>query len=127
LNVVDSSGWIEFLVEGPNAGFFESPLNDVEKLVVPSISVLEVYRYVLREEGRGKALSVAASMRQGRVVDLDEGLAIEAAELGTSLGLPLADSVIYASALASEAKLWTQDSHFEGLDHVEYKPKRRAL
>jgi toxin FitB len=127
LNVVDSSGWIEFLVEGPNAGFFESPLNDVENLVVPSISILEVYRYVLREEGREKALSVAASMRQGRVVDLGEGLAIEAAELGTSLGLPLADSVIYASALASEAKLWTQDSHFEGLDHVEYKLKRGAL
>ena len=126
MNVVDSSGWIEFFVGGPNAGFFETPLNAEDKLLVPSVSVLEVYRYVLRKEGREKALSVAATMGQGRVINLDAGLAIEAAELGASYGLPLADSIIYASALTHEATLWTQDADFEGLDHVEYRRKRGA-
>ncbi len=127
MNVVDSSGWIEFLVGGPNAGFFETPLSVQDQLLVPSVIVLEVYRYVLRNEGREKALSVAATMHQGSVIDLDAGLAIEAAEVGASHVLPLADSIIYASALTHEATLWTQDEDFDGLDHVEYRPKRSAL
>jgi len=127
LNVVDSSGWIEYLVGGPNATFFERPLQDLEGLLVPSISILEVYRHVLRERGRQDALAVAASMRQGRAVDLDGALAIEAAEIGASLGLPLADSVIYAVAQAHDALLWTQDADFDGLEGVEYQPKPSAL
>jgi len=123
MNVVDSSGWIEFLVDGPNAGFFETPLNLQDELLVPSVIVLEVYRYVLRNDGREKALSVAATMHEGRVIDLDTGLAIEAAELGASHGLPLADGIVYASALSHEATLWTQDADFDGLDHVEYRSK----
>ena len=127
MNVVDSSGWIEYLVGGPNAGFFEGPLQDVENLLVPSISILEVYRWVLRERGREDALTVAAAMRQGRVLDLDDGLAVEAAELSASYGLPLADCVIYASAQSEDATLWTQDADFDGLEGVEYIPKERAL
>ena len=127
MNVVDSSGWIEYYVGGPNATHFEGPLLDLENLLVPSISILEVYRYVLRERGRQDALTVAASMQQGRVLDLDDGLAIEAAELGASLDLPLADSIIYASARSQGATLWTQDADFEGLDDVAYKPQRGAL
>ena len=124
MNIVDSSGWIEYYVGGPNAAFFESPLLKVDKLLVPSISILEVYRYVLRERGRPDALAVAASMRQGHVLVLDEGLAVEAAEIGASHALPLADSIIYASALAHDATLWTQDADFEGLEGVAYKPRR---
>ena len=127
MNVVDSSAWIEFFVDGPNAGFFAKAVRDVEALLVPSVVVLEVYRYVLRQRGRKEALEAAAAIRQGRIIDLDEGLAIEAAELGASLRLPLADSIIYASALAHEATLWTQDSDFEGLEAVEYRAKRSAL
>ena len=127
MNVVDSSAWIEFFVDGPNAGFFAKAVGDVEALLVPSVVVLEVYRYVLRQRGRKEALEAAAAIRQGRIIDLDEGLAIEAAELGASLRLPLADSIIYASALAHEATLWTQDSDFEGLEAVEYRAKRGAL
>ncbi|MHB1193833.1 MAG: PIN domain-containing protein [Longimicrobiales bacterium] len=127
MNVVDSSGWIEYFVGGPNSPFFEGPLQDVENLLVPSISILEVYRYILRERGRQEALAAAASMRQGQVLDLDEGLAIEAAEIGASHGLPLADCIIYAAAQAHDATLWTQDADFEGLAGVEYRPTRRAL
>jgi len=127
VNVVDSSGWIEFFVGGPNATFFERSLHAVDELLVPSITILEVYRYVLRKRGRDEALAVAAAMRQGRVIDLTEGLAIEAAEVGASYGLPLADSIIYASALAHDATLWTQDVDFEGLDQVEYRSRGGAL
>lgn len=124
--VVDSSGWIEYFVDGPNAKWFGRAIGDASDLVVPSITVLEVYRYVLRKRGRQDALRAAATMRQGRVVDLDEGLAIEAAEFGASFKLPLADSVIYATALANDCELWTQDADFEGLDSVKYTAKRPA-
>ncbi|MDH3208471.1 MAG: type II toxin-antitoxin system VapC family toxin [Gemmatimonadota bacterium] len=127
MNVVDSSAWIEFFVDGPNARYFAKAVGDVESLLVPSVVILEVYRYILRQRGRQAALEAAASMRQGTVVDLDEGLAIEAAELGASHQLPLADSIIYASAVANEATLWTQDSDFEGLEGVRYRSKRGAL
>lgn len=127
MNLVDSSGWIEFFVDGPNAGWFERPINETESLIVPTIALLEVYKYVVRARDREGALQVVASVRQGRVVELDEGLAIEAAELGAMHGLPLADSIIYATAARFEATLWTQDADFEGLEGVEYRPKGRAL
>ena len=124
--VVDSAGWIEFFVDGPNAKWFAQAISDADELLVPSISVLEVYRYVLRQRGRQDALQAAATMRQGRVVDLDEGMAIEAAELGAALKLPLADCIIYATTLATEAELWTQDADFDGLESVRFRPKGRA-
>jgi len=127
LNLVDSSGWIEFLVDGPNARSFERPINQTDSLIVPTIALHEVYKYVLRQRNRESALQVVATMRQGKVVDLNENLAIEAAELGATHGLPLADSIIYATAAAFDATLWTQDSDFEGLDGVEYQPKHGAF
>jgi toxin FitB len=124
VNVVDPSGWIEFALDGPKAGVFEAPLSDMEKLVVPTISIFEVYRFALRERGRETALALAATMRQGRVVDLDAGLAVEAAELATSLRLPMADAIIYTIARVEEATLWTQDAHFRGLEGVEFVASR---
>lgn len=121
MNIVDSSGWIEFFVDGPNARFFAKPIKDVDSLLVPSVIIMEVYRHILRKRGRAQALQAAAAMSQASVIDLDEGLAIEAAELGASHELPLADSIIYASTLANDARLWTQDSDFDGLDYVEYR------
>lgn len=126
MNLVDSSGWIEFFVDGPNADWFERPVNDTEALIVPTVALLEVYKYVVRVRNREGALQVVANMRQGSVVELDEGIAIEAAELGAMHGLPLADSIIYATAARFEATVWTQDSDFEGLEGVEYRPKRSA-
>ncbi len=126
MNVVDSSAWIEFFVDGPNAQVFSKPVRDTGALVVPSVTILEVYRYVLRHRNREHALQAASTMRQGTVVDLDHSLAIEAAELGASHRLPLADSIIYATALAHGATLWTQDTDFEGLDSVEYRAKGGA-
>lgn len=123
MNVVESSAWIEFFVDGPNARFFDKPIRDSSSLLVPSITVFEVYRHILKRRGRERALAAAATMRQGQGVELDDALALEAAELRALHGLPLADSVVYASAVRHSATLWTQDAHFEGLEGVQYRPK----
>ena len=123
-NVVDSSGWLEYFADGHNAEFFAPAIENVEQLLVPSISVLEVFKRVLEQRGEDSALQAAALMQQGQVVDLDASLALEAARLGLKHKLPLADSVILACARARGAVLWTQDADFKGLDHVEFTPRR---
>lgn len=125
-NVVDSSGWLEYLADAPNADFFAPVVEDPEHLVVPVLSILEVFKWVLRERGEDAALQAAALMQQGTVVDLDVALAMRAGKLGLDYKLPLADSVILATAHAHEATLWTQDADFEGLPGVEYRVKPRS-
>ena len=126
MNVVDSSGWIEFLGGGANADFFAAAISDVSRLVVPSISVFEVCRWMRRELGERRALDAMALMQQGNIVDLDATLAMSAARLSLELKLPMADSIILATARASEATLWTQDDDFEGLDDVKYIAKKKG-
>lgn len=123
MNVVGSSAWIEYLSGGPNAAFFATPIEDGGALIVPTLSLFEVYRHLLRHIGRQEALNVIAAMRGATVVDLDDGLALEAAELSVSTGLGLADSIILATARSLGAELWTQDSDFEGLDGVRCRAK----
>jgi predicted nucleic acid-binding protein len=124
VNVVDSCGWLEYLASGPNADFFAPALSDVESLVVPAISVYEVFKRVLQQRDEGDALQAVALMQQGRIVDFDATSAIAAAGLSVDLGLPLADAVMLSTARAHGAILWTQDSHFEGLDGVRFKAAR---
>jgi toxin FitB len=118
-NVVDSSGWLEYFTDSDRATFFASAIEDAESLVVPVISIYEVFKKVLRERGEDAALQVASLMQAGKVIDLDSALALEAARYP----LPLADSLIYATAMRSEATLWTQDEHFKDLPNVRYFPK----
>jgi predicted nucleic acid-binding protein len=118
-NVVDSSAWIEYLADTERAAYYADALEDTENLVVPVITVYEVFKKVLREHGESDALQAAALMQSGRVVDLDSSLCLEAARHP----LPLADSLIYATTLRWDATLWTQDSHFENLPQVRYFPK----
>jgi len=125
-NVVDSSGWLEYIDGGPNAHSFEPAILAVDRLVVPAICLLEVFKRVLREKGEDAGLDVVAQMRQGLVVDLGADLALEAARLGLELELPLADSVILATARLHTAIVWTQDEHFEGMQGVRYIPKKSA-
>lgn len=121
MNVVDSSGWLEYLASGPNADFFAPALTDVESLVVPAISVYEVFKRVLQQRDEGDALQAVALMQQGRIVDLDATSAIEAATLSVNLALPMADAIMLSAARANGATLWTQDSHFDGVEGVRYK------
>jgi len=120
VNVVDSSGWIEYLSGGPNADFFREPIEREEDLIVPTLGLFEVYRHLLRHVGRDQALRVVGAMRRGTVVGLDDHLALDAAELSVSARLPLADSIMLATARAHGAEFWTQDRDFEEMEGVRY-------
>jgi toxin FitB len=123
VNVVDSSGWSEYLSGGSNAGFFSEPIEDEANLLVPTLSLFEVHRHLLRHLGQDEALDVIASMRQGTIVELDDRVALDAAELSVTTRLALADSILIAVAQARGAVFWTQDADFEGLDNVRWKRK----
>ena len=124
MNVVDSSGWLEYLADGPNADFFSKAIEDVRRLVVPTISLLEVFKRVLQQRNENDALQAVALMKQGQVVDLSEAIALSAAKLGSDLNLPLADSIILATARKYSAVVWTQDADFDGLEGVRFIAKR---
>ena len=125
MNVVDSSGWLEYFADGPNATEFAKPIQATSTLVVPSISLFEVFKRVMTQRGEDAALEAIALMRQGRVVPLDDVLALDGARLSVEHHLPMADSIILATALAHKATLWTQDADFEYVSGVRYLPKPR--
>ena len=124
MNVVDSSGWLEYFADGPNADFFAPAIEAVTDLVVPTLSLYEVFKRVLQQRGEGDALQAVAIMIQGQVIDLDMDLALSAAKLSTELKLPMADSMMLATARAHDATLWTQDMDFEDISGVQYIAKR---
>lgn len=126
MNVVDSSAWLEYFADGPNAKAFATPIEDAKQLIVPTLSLLEVFKKLLREAGESEALVAIAHMRTGKVVDLDSALALSAAKIGLEHKLPMADSVILATALHFKATLWTQDDDFEDIPGVRYFPKKRT-
>ena len=119
MNVVDSSAWLEYFAGTERAELFAAAIEDEEQLVVPVITIYEVFKKVLREKGETLALRAVGQMQLGRVVGVEVPLALSAARLG----LPMADSLIYAVARQQQATLWTQDAHFEGLPGVRYFPK----
>jgi len=123
MNVVDSSGWLEFFADGPNADFFDSAIQDTKKLIVPTLSIFEVFKRILQQRKEGEALQATALMQQGTVVELTSSLALEAAKLSLDEKLPLADSVMLATSRAYGATLWAQDSDFEGMSGVKYAKK----
>ena len=120
MNAVDSCGWLEYFAEGANADFFAGPIEQTDELVVPTMSVYEVFRRVLQQRGESDALQAVALMQQGTVADLTTPIALDAARRSIALGLPMADSIMLASARAFRAPLWTQDSHFAEMEGVRY-------
>ena len=123
MNVVDSSGWLEYFIGGANESFFAPAIEEPENVIVPTISLFEVFKRVLIEKNWNDALEAIALMKEGRVVDLDDNLALVSAELSFELRLPMADSIILATAREYEATLWTQDEHFKDLPGVRYPGK----
>ena len=124
MNVVDSSAWLEYFANGPNAAFFARPIEEPDELVVPSLTIYEVFKRVLQQRDEGSALRAVAVMQQGTVIDLDLRVALSAARVSIDTKLPLADSVVLATARLHDATLWTQDSDFESLPGVRYRPRK---
>lgn len=118
MRVVDSSGWIEYLTDGPHAAFFAPAIERPSTLIIPALSLFEVFRWSLRNSSENAALEAVALMQQSRVVELSAPLSLSAASLSHKHKLPRADSIIYATAQAFDAELWTQDTDFAGLPKV---------
>ena len=123
MNVVDSSGWLEYFADGANADFFAKAIENTAELIVPSISLYEVFKRMMQQRGEGAALEAVAVMMQGKVIDLDSTLALSAAKTSAELHVPMADSIMLATARMQEATLWTQDVDFEGIEGVRYISK----
>ena len=122
-NAVDSSAWVEYFVDGPNAAFFAPAIENTGCLVVPSIALHEVFRTTLQNQDEGRALRAVAQMKQGLICDLDENLALAAARISLQMNLPMVESIVLATARGRNARLWTQDERFRGIEGVQYKPR----
>jgi toxin FitB len=124
MNVVDSSAWLEYFANGPNASFFTSPIEDIERLIVPSVTIYEVFKRVLQQRDEGQALQAVATMQQGAVVNLDERIAVNAARVSVDLKIPMADSIVLATARAHGAIVWTQDEDLKDFPNVQYRRRK---
>ena len=124
MNVVDSSAWLEYFADGPNAGEFAKPIETTRSLIVPTLSLFEVFKRIAQQRGDDEALRSVAVMEQGKVVDLDRATALAAARLSIDHSIAMADSIMLATAQRSGAILWTQDLDFEGLPGVRFLAKR---
>lgn len=126
MNIVDSSGWLEYFAGGPNSENFSLPLKDAASLIVPVITIYEVFKVVLREAGEDEALQSVAAMQKGEIIELNINLSMSAAKISMQYDLPMADSIIFATAKKHQCDIWTQDAHFENLPRVKYFPKITA-
>jgi len=124
MNVVDSSAWLEYFADGPNAAIFAKPIEDTRALLVPTLSLYEVFKRVSQQRDEDEALRAIAVMEQGKVIDLDRATALEAARLSILHGMAMADSVMLATARRHRATLWTQDADFDGLPGAKFYAKR---
>jgi len=126
MNIVDSSGWLEYFSGGPNAEHFLQPLQEPSALIVPTVTIYEVFKVVLREAGENEAFQAIAAMQKGTVAELTSSLAMNAAKLSMQHNLPMADSVVFATAISHNCVIWTQDSDFENLQRVKFFPKKSS-
>jgi len=124
MNVVDSSGWVEYFANGVNAKFFTPPVQDLENLLVPSICLYEVFKRLTLDLGEENALQAVGIMSYGRVIELDRKIALDAARISLELKLAMADSIILATARDYDATLWTQDAHFKGMEGAKFFEKK---
>lgn len=124
MNIVDSSAWLEYFADGPNAGMFSSPLQNIDNLLVPTVCIYEVFKAVLAQRGEDEAIQAYALMKQGSVMDLTPEIAVSASRISIDLQIPMADSIILATARRHNAILWTQDKDFKGIEGVKYFPKK---
>ena len=120
MNIVDSSGWLEYFAEGTNAGFFAPVIEEINNLLVPVICIYEVFKRIMQLQGLDTAELRIADLYKGKVIELDAPLALSAAKISTGMKLPMADSILLATARFHNATLWTQDEHFRGIEGVRF-------
>ena len=123
MNVADSSAWLEYFADGPNAKYFANVIENPNESLLPTITLLEAFKRVSQQRDESRALQYIATIQQSKLVELSSALALSAAAFGLRYRLPLADSIIYATARQANALVWTQDSDFEGLEGVQFWPK----
>jgi predicted nucleic acid-binding protein len=120
VNIVDTSGWLEYFADSPQAKHFAAVIEDIEQLMVPSIVLYEVFKKISLAFDENKAFQAVAHLKQGKVMVVDEAVALYAGKVGIEKKLPMADALIYATAILHHATVYTQDAHFEGLPQVKY-------
>ena len=123
MNLVDSSGWLEYFADGKNAKFFVQVIENTEELIVSTINLYEVYKKILLEKDENSALQAIALMQQAKVIDITISISVMAAKLSYELKIPMADSSIYSTARIHDAMVWTQDADFKDLEKVKYFKK----
>lgn len=124
MNIVDSSGWLAYFADELQAKHFHKPLNDPSSLVIPTVTLYEVFKVVLRESTENEALQAVAAMQKGKIADLTSSRAITAARVSLEHNLPMADSIILTTAREYDAIVWTLDSDFKNIKDVNYFPKK---
>jgi predicted nucleic acid-binding protein len=124
MNIVDSSAWLAYFADEPNAKHFMPPLSHPVSLIVPAITIYEVFKVILRESSENEALQAVVAMQKGKVIDLNTSLALAAAKLSLEHQFPMADSIILATAQEFKATIWTQDVDFKDIGKVKYFPKQ---
>ncbi len=123
MNIIDSSAWLEYFADTSEAANFTDAIEDTENLIIPVITIFEVFKKIRQERNENDALLIIAHLQQGIVVTIDTSLSLLAAKLSIENKLPMADSLILATAKKYDAVLWTQDSHFKNMPGVKYFPK----
>lgn len=123
MNIVDTSGWLEYFADSPLAGNYATAIENTDELLVPSIVLYEVFKKITLAYDENKAFQAIAQLKQGRVLDVDEAIALYAGKISIEKHLPMADALIYATAVLHHATIFTQDAHFEGLPQVKYFAK----
>jgi predicted nucleic acid-binding protein len=126
MNIIDSSGWLEYFADAPNASFFSRPLQKTADLIVPTVTIYEVFKVVLRQRNESDALQSVALMQQGSVIELTSNISIVAAKMSIDFRLPMADSIILATARTYGATIWTQDADLKELDGIRYIAKKKG-
>jgi len=124
MNIVDSSAWIEYFANTQNAKNFSKVIEDQNNVLIPSIILYEVFKKIMIESDENNALQIIAHMKQCRIVNLDLDISLFAAKLGKEFRLPMADSIIFATAKRTNSVIWTQDVDFKGLENVKYFKKK---
>ena len=124
MNLVDSSGWLEYFANDKNADFFSNAIEDTDNLIISTINLYEVFKKVLQQKDENSALQAIALMQQGEIIEVDSSIALHSAKQSIDLKLPMADSIILTTAHVFNATLWTQDSDFINISGVKYIQKK---